>query len=492
MHFYARTLVLTALALGCAVPAATQTGFTFVVSSAGDGADASPGNGVCAAASGGCTLRAAIQEANAVSGPDTIRFAVGSGGQTINVGSALPEIVGPVTVDATSQPGFGGTPIVVVNGTGGGGAGLRIAGTGATVRGLAVVAFPGNGIEVRGSGHVLETNYVGMSPDGTTAAGNGASGILLVDATNTRIGGTTIARRNLVSGNTGKGNGGGIMISGGGSNTVQGNFIGIDATGTLDRGNEGRGIAISGSANNLIGGAAAGAGNLISGNRATGVRMLGGSNDNVVQGNYIGVNRTVTDFIKNDRGVQIRGGNNNKVIGNLIAGQVYDGVLIWQGATNSLVYRNFIAYNGLGPIGDPTEAAFNGVAILDGTGNYVLSNSIFNNTDNGIRLVDNSQVFPTLTSAIVSGSTTTVTGSLAGTSGTAFLIQLFASPACDSTGEGQGQYFIGETTVTANASGVAPFNVTVGTAYPANWVVTATATRSDGNTSQFSACAYVH
>ena len=92
-----------------AAPAAT-----FVVNSTADASDATPGNGICetAAGNGVCTLRAAIQEANALAGTDTINFNITSGCApvtnvcTITPASALPTITGPVTINGYTQPGL--------------------------------------------------------------------------------------------------------------------------------------------------------------------------------------------------------------------------------------------------------------------------------------------------------------------------------------------------------------------------------------------------
>ncbi len=64
---------LLALLLGAAAQAAT-----FNVTTTLDRADANPGDGICATDTGVCTLRAAIQEANALPGPDVINLQVQS------------------------------------------------------------------------------------------------------------------------------------------------------------------------------------------------------------------------------------------------------------------------------------------------------------------------------------------------------------------------------------------------------------------------------
>src|SRR3712207_1765733 len=80
----------------------------FTVNSTGDGADSNTADGMCNDGAGNCTLRAAIQQANATPGTDTINFQIGTGVQTIVLGAALPDVSDPVNIDATTQPGYGG------------------------------------------------------------------------------------------------------------------------------------------------------------------------------------------------------------------------------------------------------------------------------------------------------------------------------------------------------------------------------------------------
>ena len=111
------TIVWVVVAL-LVLPASRSAAATFVVNNTGDAADASAGNGVCATAGAVCTLRAAIEEANALAGADTITFNIGAGGlQTIAPASALPTISTEIDIDGTTQPGFAGTPLIKLLGT---------------------------------------------------------------------------------------------------------------------------------------------------------------------------------------------------------------------------------------------------------------------------------------------------------------------------------------------------------------------------------------
>jgi titin len=96
----------------------------------------------------------------------------------------------------------------------------------------------------------------------------------------------------VIAGNTGSG----VSLSGANTsgNVIQGNFIGLDRAGTVVLANGGDGVAVvNGASANTIGGTAPGAGNVISGNRSTGVLVLFGML-NQVQGNFIGTDITGT------------------------------------------------------------------------------------------------------------------------------------------------------------------------------------------------------
>ena len=149
--------------------------------------------------------------------------------------------------------------------------------------------------------------------------------------------------------------------------------------------------------------------------------------------------------------------------------------------------------------------AFNqlaGVAVVNNaTGVEILSNSIFANGGLGIDLNDdgvtpnhpggpipgpnNLQNYPVLASAVSAGGKTTIMGTLNGAAGSQYLIQFFANVAADPSGYGQGQTLIGSITVTTDANGNASFTATLSASVPAGQFVSATATDSTGDTSEF-------
>ena len=91
---------------------------TFTVTSLADTPDILIGDGNCDDGTGNCTLRAAIQEANATAVKDNIVFDIsGTGVQSIQLNSSLPAISEAVVVDATTQPGYtSGNPLILIDG----------------------------------------------------------------------------------------------------------------------------------------------------------------------------------------------------------------------------------------------------------------------------------------------------------------------------------------------------------------------------------------
>jgi len=428
----------------------------------------------------------------------------------------------------------------------------------------------GGGVVISGSGatgNLVQGNYIGTDVNATADLGNSAFGVGIGIAANNTIGGTAAGARNVISGN----NSDGILISGSGAigNLVQGNFIGTNVNGTADLGNSGIGVFFIGDApNNIIGGTAAGARNVISGNGQDGVfigkpvpsesanivqgNFIGadvtgaaasGGSATIVQGNFIGTDLTGTADLGNDmNGIGIENVPGNIIGGtaagarNVISGNFGRGIDISGNlATNNTVQGNFIGTDvsgtaNLGNSGDGVTFGFgplnntiggtaagagniiafngnNGVHVAAGTGNAVLSNSIFSSALLGIELADdgvtpndggdgdtganNLQNFPVITSASSGGANTNIQGTLNSAQNTTFRVEFFSAAACDASGNGEGQTFIGSTNAMTDGSGNVNFNVTFPVSLSGGSVVTATATDPGGNTSEFSQCSIV-
>ena len=306
------------------------------------------------------SLRQFILNSNAVAGTQTSNFSISGGGaQTIAVsGAVLPSILNTVVLDATTQEGFAGTPLVELNGGGAILHGLTLSGvnsSGSTIRGLVIDQFTGIGIRVFSSNNVIAGNFLGTDPTGTITAGRGNQvGVYVQTGGSNTIGGTAIADRNVISGNTVDG----IQLDASSNNRVEGNYIGTDVTGMLDRGNTNQGIALfNASASNTIGGTAAGAGNVISGNNGFGIALSSaGSTGNLIQGNIVGLAQDGTTLLGNSSsGIEIAAGANGTTVGgaaagarNAVSGNA-DGVRII-GATGVVVAGNYIGLDAGGTL----------------------------------------------------------------------------------------------------------------------------------------------
>lgn len=423
------------------------------------------------------------------------------------------------------------------------GDGLTITAGSSTVRGLVINRFLDEGLHlVTNGGNVVAGNFIGTNVAGTAVLGNGGKGIQVGSSPGNTIGGTNAADRNLVSGNAT-----GILIRGTGStgNLLQGNLVGTDAAGNVGLGNSNfPSVQLLSVPNNTIGGTETGAGNVLFNLSITD----SGSTGNVVQGNLIGTNVAGSAALGNPgNGLDIHGGASNNVIGgttaearNVISGNGLSGVIILAfaaGANDNVIQGNFIGTDvtgtaalgngGLGVfitqnsgdtgvstnnvIGGTAEGAGNtiafnsdrGVFVLVGTSNAILGNSMFSNTGLGIDLSgitandagdgdtgpNNGQNFPVLTSAVTGGGTgVTVAGTLDSAPSTDFRVEFFANTACDPSGNGEGETFLGAATATTNGSGTAAFSVGLTKAVLPGAFITATATDPGNNTSEFSVC----
>src|SRR5215212_173395 len=379
---------------------------TFTVNSTGDLGDGIPGNGVCETSTPGeCTLRAALMESNANPGADTVNFDIpGAGPHTISPSYGFDFISDPVTIDATTQPGFAGTPIIELDGSGAGAGtgGLTIFAGSSTVRGLVINRFDGYGMRLDTNGsNLVQGNFIGTDATGTLDLGNSSFGILIVNGSSSNmVGGTSPGTRNVVSGN---GDWGITIVDPATTgNMVQGNFIGTDVSGHFALPNTwGVGI-FTGATGNQIGGTAADAGNVVSGNSGNGIVIGGnGTNSNTVQGNFIGTDVTGTVDVGNFYdGVQITGGAAYNTIGgpadgarNIISGNDSSGLGIYDTATQNIVQGNFIGTDitGTQDLGN----SFDGVVMAGGASDNLIGgteagsgNVISGNAGDGITIID--------------------------------------------------------------------------------------------------------
>jgi len=511
-------LVLFLLYLLAALGTARGSPDLFFVNSTAD-----PGVGTCDATE--CTLREAIDAANAIPGSyiefnipitDTGYMVSGiTGTWTISLTASLPTLSGGGTViSGTTQAAFigddpnpDGPEIEIAGAAMASGDCLTITSANNVIHGLVINRCFLRGILISSSSATTNTisgNYIGTDASGALDLGNYDGVRIENGAQNNVIGGDTPGERNVISGNTWFGV---EMGSGTNGNTVSGNYIGTDASGALGLGNY-HGVYINGTQNNVIGGDTPGDDNVISGNDWSGVHIFGGgTNGNTVSGNYIGTDATGSSDLGNGEfGVYISGGAQNNTIGgdtegerNILSGNDWYGVFIdGNGTDGNTVSGNHIGIDTSGSFalgntygvvirwgaqnntiggdapGESNVIAFNvgdGVDVNGATttGNTITQNSIHSNTLLGIDNWNGGNI--ELPPPAISGA------SCAGISGTApadSTVEVFTGP------DEEGKTYL--TTVSADGGGNwgAPGPFTLDT------YVTATATDASGNTSEFS------
>jgi hypothetical protein len=404
-----------------------------------------------------------------------------------------------------------------------------------------VIASCGDdGIDLATTGNLVQGNLIGLGANGTTDLGNAGDGIFLSGGTNF-IGGTTALSRNVISGNGG--NGIKLEFNAASNNIIQGNYIGTNSAGTSAFPNFANGIFAVASNNNTIGGAVAGAGNLISGNGQDGIQIGNSFFDttgNVIQGNLIGTDVTGTVRIQNvGDGLDLAYRYANHLIGgtdplarNVISGNGENGIRVKNfGATNTnSVHGNFIGTNifGTGPLGNSQNGVLNDgsnftgiflggvangqantIAFNNGDGisgqpsstinSFARGNRIFSNNGLGIDIrsdgvtanqAGRADNFPVLTSATNIFSSTNVIGNLNSAAGT-YSVDFYSSVTCDPSGNGEGEVFVGTTSIVTNGTNNANINFNIAPQIPGGRFITAVAVAADGLTSEFSNCKQV-
>jgi CSLREA domain-containing protein len=485
-------LLLAAMIAGQMAAGPARAATTFTVNSTADAPDAFTTSNTCDTdvfTSGDqCTLRAAIQQANATSGADTINFAIpGTGIKTIKVGATglggLPDITEQVSIDGYTQPGSSPNTKAVGNNAalkvvldgsnaGSGRDGLAIDGaSGSVIRGLVINSFGHVGIDVVGDsvGTRIEGNFLGTDPTGTLDKGNGNDGVSLFDGPRqTVIGGTTLAARNLISGNEDQGIDLGTSGTPGGlpeEHRIQGNYIGTDRSGTKDLGNANCGVSLNETEGNTLGGTTAASRNVLSGNDAG--ACLFSASDTRVLGNRVGTTASGTGALGNDlSGVEISGSSSFNSLGdgtaagsNTVAFNAKDGVLVGGASLDNRFSRNSIFSNGgLGiDLLGPGESFATDVATPNDPGD----------ADTGPNGLQNT---PVISSAKNTSTKTTIAGTLSSAPDTLYRVQFYSNPSGN-----EGKKFLGLKLVSTDSSGNASFTFTPSSKVAAGQTVTATA-----------------
>ena len=364
------------------------------------GTAAGPGNGLAGVNIGSGTGNViggtVVADRNVISGN------VGQGVGILNAGTTNNVVEGNyIGTNATGTA-------VISNGTGGvdifSGAQNNTVG-GITPGAANVIAGVGQAISLDGAGttgNKVVGNLIGIDPTGSVSLGSPGAGVAVTNgASNNVIGGTTVAERNVISGNGGAGVA--IISAGTSNNIIEGNYIGVNAAGTAAVGNNTGVLVLAGASNNTIGGISVGARNVIAGsNPGADININGaGTNANVVEGNYIGVDATGTVPMPVGPAaadISINNGASNNVIGspgagNVIASSPLRGISIHDpGTTGNIVQANFVGTNAAGTAAIPNAM---GIYVFNGATNNTIGgaaagagNIISGNTQNGLQISD--------------------------------------------------------------------------------------------------------
>jgi len=355
----------------------------FVVNSIGDDGDASLGDGSAVSLNGDVTLRSAIEETNALPGPRVIYFYIPGNTFTIQPTFAYDPINKIVTLDATTQSGYNGSPIIVLDGSGMLANGLTFSGGNSFLEGLAINNFlnygltltnaGGNtvinntigGVLVNTSNNVIINNTLENSPIYGISIENGSDNTILSNTiANNNLGGVSILNGSgsITDNNINENTGDGITVNGG-------TLISLSENGVNN--NTGVGISLSGATGNVTD-------NILNNNTLGGIYL-----DNVT-GNITG--NTITGSTGGD-GISITTANNNTVDGNTISLNV-NGITVNGGTLASLSGNGVNNNTGIG-------------ISLSGTTGNIISNNLNDNTSGGIYL---SNVTGDVTTNTISGS----------------------------------------------------------------------------------------
>ncbi len=432
--------------------------------------------------------------------------------------------------------GSNAVPTIRINANGYGG--LEIEASNTTVRGLIINKQVGEAIKIVNSDScIIEGNFLGTSVDGLSNVTPDGYGVRIENGSYNVIGGTSPGSRNVILGGVV------ITGDSSYNNTVAGNYIGTDKTGLTALSQNASGVDItSGAHNNVIGGTDTLARNLVSGNWMSGIGLSGnGVEQNKILNNYIGISANGQNAIPNNfDGVNISNGANNNVVGeagagNIISGNGETGIKL-ENCSGISIQGNHIGTNSSGidlgnsgvgvllftntsnnTIGGLSEGEGNTIAFNGNTGvvvaygetkyNAILGNSIYQNNKFGIDfqwdewpnendLMDEDdgpngmQNYPEIEYAR-EGDSLIVTGTFYSKPNKSYLLQFFINDSADASGYGEGQELIGSRNILLGADGQKDFSFSFAASNSVGKYITATATDDSNNTSEFSAAVLI-
>lgn len=357
--------------------------------------------------SGTGSLRTAVTSANTSGGPHQIKFNIPAtdGGYNSQTGVWTISLTSPLTyimkagtiIDGTTQTTFAGNtnpngPEIMLNGNGIVDYGFSIMNVSdVVVKGFIISNFI-YGIQITGNAaanNVIKGNYIGVNYNASDTIPNYIGLEIMGGAHGNIIGGTSADDRNIISGNSHIG----IRLLQSSNNVVKNNYVGIDRTGTFALPNY-DGISLEGYTQfNIIGGLTAEERNVVSGNVAYGIPLIGlDTRHNIIKGNYIGTNAQGTAAVPNTYGILFDDGSRYNEVGgyepgagNLLSGNSGYGVFIYNlGTTENVVIGNLIGTDKTGTLAVPNG---NGIVADGAARNHIIDlNVISGNLQQGIAI----------------------------------------------------------------------------------------------------------
>ncbi len=388
-----------------------------------------------------------VVTSTADSGPGTLRQALleAQTGDIITFNSSIFPPEAPVTVYLTSSLPPISQGSLTIDGSN---AGVVL--DGSTIKGEWV-----NGLEITSDGNIIR-------------------GLQVIDFSGAAIGLLDGAQHNIIGGDRGVGSGPlgqGNLLSGNGSfgvgiwdadtsfNTIIGNYIGTDLSGTVAGGISGDGVHVYAASHNHI------VNNLISGNGQSGIYICCDGEGNTIRDNLIGTDISGLNSLNNLDGVSIAQNAHNNIIGsnNIIAHNIQHGILISHYAHENIIVSNIIAFN-----------KYDGVSILGSSsfGNNITQNSIHSNKRQGIGLWEGANT--ELTTPIIFDYDLAA-GTAIGASHPDCIVEFFSDDA------DEGEIYEGRTI----SDSLGCFNFNKGASFTGP-CLTATAISVEGDTSEFS------
>ncbi len=302
----------------------------------------------------------------------------GGGPQIIEPYTWLPAVTNQVLIDGTTQPGYAGAPLIVLNGDNGIDA-LTISAQGCAVKGMVFDGFgqasfhPSAALLLLSSSNTVTACYVGVNETGAAVRFNDTTGILISNAVGNVIGGLGATNRNLIGGNLT-----GVFITGpnASNNVILGNWFSLSQDGITTLQNNPTDIIISNAPNNTVGGIVAAGRNVFDAEEQD-IVLTGGATSNTILGNFLNLlpnGKPATNATGFEEGILVQNAIGTVIGGttagarNVISGCDTGVQILNSNTTGTVVEGNYL---GTDPTGMTGDFNYESVSIQGSAGNLI-------------------------------------------------------------------------------------------------------------------------